>query len=868
MKKSLISISGVLWLLTVSSLIYARGGGGCIECGSLILTPSGNVNIEQLKSGDKVISLFGSSLVESRVEAAYSVDPDEYFELNLEGHVLRLTSEHPVEISPGVFRMAGFLKTGDKIYIQEKNLIRDVLIQSVKRVPAITSAYNLLVSPCGTYFANGIVVHNKGCFLPETLIRKEDGSESPISSIRPNDRLLAFKAGGELVSATVQRVLTHDVNEYCVVTTAKNVVHVTAEHPFYVGNGTFRTLEALKVDDSIFVFDGKGLSPQRIESIKVVKAKARVYNLQTDKPNTFFADGIAVHNKGGGCFPAGVLISTPSGQIPIEKIKAGDLVTAIKEKGEQVLAKVQETHTTRDYVITVSTASKSLRTTTEHPICLYPGGFCIAGDLKSDDRVMLWLENKIISAEVAGQPSIMSAEQEEVYNLTVDWPHTFIADGFVVHNKGGGFGGGYHGGGSRGGSGNDDLFILVVYGIIVVVIIVKSLQKRKDENLDFVFSRSAIEKKSGKTLKLLEFLSRQDATVNPDTLRQLAQTTFLKLQECWQARDYESMKPLMMPDIYKNHCLQLQEMVRNHEINVISDLHIDCIDMVNVRYTLKENQREFTSLITATARDYYIDDRSREYLRGDSTAEQFQEFWTFQYFNKAWLLREIEQTRESDVLKDDNFFEQFTDTGVKQLYGQYASQEGRPGPWLEKGAQTKEVRIERMLNFLVQTDKIWDRQFMLETTRRTFLEVLAAWESGNEAEIPAKDLFPEVTEHLRQSIMKNKKEGIMLEFRNLCIRKVELVLVRNYTDNTKDEFVARLRAHAQKIVQRNSRITHEDEDVTLFEQYLTFGRLDNQWKLKEIMSTKAGQSALSQENFDQDSSPQQVQWYYQHNRAI
>jgi predicted lipid-binding transport protein (Tim44 family) len=1006
MKKSLISIIAVLWLLAISPFIYARGGGGCIESGSLIMTPSGNLAVEQLKPGDKVVSLSGNSLVESRVEAAYSVNPDEYFELIIDGRTLRLTSEHPVEISPGVFRMASFLKTADKIYIQEKNLTKDAFIQSVKRVPAVKSAYNLLVSPYGNYFANGIVVHNKGCFLPETLIRKEDGSESPISSIRPNDRLLAFEADGRLVTATVQKVITHDVNEYCVVTTAKNVVHVTSEHPFYAGNGTFKTLEALKVGDNIFVFDGKGLSQQRIESIKVVKAKTCVYNLQTDKPNTFFANGIAVHNKGGGCFPAGVLINTPGGQIPIEKIqagdivmaiteggkllpakvrelyktrdyvitvptaskslrttaehpiclsagkfcaagqlttndqillwsenktssvqitdtpsplsaeqqevynltvdwphtfiaddfivhnkgggcfpagvlintpggqipiekiKAGDLVTAIKKNGKPISVKVQDIYTTRNYVMTVSTSLKSLRTTAEHPICLYTGKFCIAGNLKSDDHIMLWLENKIVPAKLTEQPSEMSLEQEAVYNLTVDWPHTFIADDFVVHNKGGG-GFGHSGGGSRPIDETFSNFIFfAIIGIAVIVQICKKIKGSDDENLDFVFDRSTIEKKSGKTLKLLDFISKQDATVNPDTLRQVAKTTFAKLQECWQARDYEPMKALMMPDIYKNHCIQLQGMVRSHEINVIGKLFIENVDIVNIRYTYKENQREFTALITALARDYYIDDRTQEYIRGDSLPQWFQEFWTFQYFDKSWLLREIEQTRESDALKEENFFEQFTDTGAKQIYGDEASKEGKPGPWLEKIAQTKETRIERMLNFLVQTDKIWNRQSMLETTRRTFLEVMAAWQSGNEADIPIKDLFPEVTEHMRQSIAKNRQEGITMEFRNLCNRKVELVLVRNFTDNTKDEFVARIRAHAQKIINRNGSIIHKDEDVTAFEQYLTFGRLDNQWKLKEILSANAGQSVLGQENLDQDSSPQQVQWYYEHNRAI
>ena len=205
---------------------------------------------------------------------------------------------------------------------------------------------------------------------------------------------------------------------------------------------------------------------------------------------------------------------------------------------------------------------------------------------------------------------------------------------------------------------------------------------------------------------------------------------------------------------------------------------------------------------------------------------------------------------------------------MEQIYGKEAAKEGQAGPWLEKGVQTKETRIERMLNFLVQTDKIWDRQAMLETTRRVFLEMMAARESGNPADVPDGDLFPELAAHLKEEIARNKAQGVAAEFRNLCVRKVELILVRNFADKTQDEFVARVRAHAQKILRRNGQVSRQDEDVVPFEQYLTLGRLDNRWKLKEILSAEAGQAAVKEENLDQDSSPEQVQWYYQHGRAV
>jgi predicted lipid-binding transport protein (Tim44 family) len=296
-------------------------------------------------------------------------------------------------------------------------------------------------------------------------------------------------------------------------------------------------------------------------------------------------------------------------------------------------------------------------------------------------------------------------------------------------------------------------------------------------------------------------------------------------------------------------------------------VRVDRVDLVNVRYTLKADQREFTALITATAKDYYIDDRTKQRLRGDTGPAQFQEFWTFQRQGQAWLLREIEQTGESDALKEDNFFEQFSDAGVEQIYGDAAGKTGPAGPWLEKEAGTKDTRIERLLNFLVQTDKLWNRQAMLETSRRVFIELMGAWEAGDPATVPASDLFPDLAADLSKRLAENQAQGVTLEFRNLCVRKAELILVRNFTNNTQDEFVTRIRAHAQKVVRRNGVETGKDEDVTAFEQYLTLGRLENTWKLKEILSPGEAQSLITQENLDEDSNAEQLQWYYQHKRA-
>jgi predicted lipid-binding transport protein (Tim44 family)/uncharacterized membrane protein YgcG len=859
-----------LCTLLAASLAWGRGGGGCLEEGTLIASPAGPMPIERLKPGDAVWAVVAGQLQSARVEATSQVEPDGYVEITAAGRTLRATAEHPVQIGPGTFRIAADLQPGDAICVREGDDFKTVPIEKIARVTAVHPAFNLLVMPGGTYLANGMVVHNKGCFLPDTPILRADGTSSPISEIRPGDELIAFTTRGEIVHTTVRRVIIHEVDEYVMVGAGQTLLRVTREHPFYVGDGTFKTLATLKIGDRIFTLGNDGLCEQRITRLETVRAPTRVYNLQTDHPNTYFANGVAVHNKGGGCFPAGTQVSTPHGLIPIEKLKPGDAVLAVDACGNRIKTAVENVQMTRSALLVIETDQGVLRTTSEHPLLSGGGDFCQAGACQPGGQVMTWGGNGLQPATIRRMTT--PDGEEDVYNLRVGSPHTFIADGFVVHNKGGGgFGGGGFGGGGSGGGGSDNpIPILIFIGIFIVVILISKVAqnaKAANENLDYVNSRSDIERKAAKTQKLLEFLARVDPTMAPDKLETQAEATFVKLQQCWQARNYEPMQSLLMPDLYAEHCAQISGLIGNHEINLISNLKVEHVDLVNVRYPQKENDREFTALFTASARDYYVDDRTQEFLRGDEQPAQFQEFWTFHRQGGAWLLREIDQSRESDALKEENFFEQFTDVGLNQVYDKTAGQEGPAGPWLEKATLDKATRIERLLNFLVQTDKLWNCQAMLERARQVFLDVTLAREKGDPAGIPTAELFPDVAAGLQGELVRLGGQGTQLEFRNLCVRKAELILVRNFADNSQDEFTVRISAHAQRAVRRNNLLISQDTDVTPFVEFWTFGRLDHEWKLKEVLPPARGGEEVAAENVDEDATPEQLQWYYQQTRA-
>jgi hypothetical protein len=99
------------------------------------------------------------------------------------------------------------------------------------------------------------------------------------------------------------------------------------------------------------------------------------------------------------------------------------------------------------------------------------------------------------------------------------------------------------------------------------------------------------------------------------------------------------------------------------------------------------------------------------------------------------------------------------------------------------------------------------------------------------------------------------------------VRNAEIVLVRNFADNSRDEFVARISAHAQRILRKGDRVASGDEFVSPFEEYWTFGRRDGAWKLKEVLPPGRGRKAVQAENVDEGSSPEQIAWYYRQTRA-
>ena len=93
-------VLAILLVLLACGDVLARGGGGCVESGTPVLTPGGWTPVEALVPGDAVVTVSDGRVATGRVVSCVAVEPAEFVELVVGGRTLRLTGEHTRLVFP------------------------------------------------------------------------------------------------------------------------------------------------------------------------------------------------------------------------------------------------------------------------------------------------------------------------------------------------------------------------------------------------------------------------------------------------------------------------------------------------------------------------------------------------------------------------------------------------------------------------------------------------------------------------------------------------------------------------------------------------------------------------------------------------
>lgn len=126
------------------------------------------------------------------------------------------------------------------------------------------------------------------------------------------------------------------------------------------------------------------------------------------------------------CVAAGTSIAVPGGAVPVESLRVGDRVVSYdpgtRRFGTSVVQQLARETASRLYVL------GRLRVTGNHPI-FADGRFRPAAEVETGARLF-----GLDSALVPAKPRVIE-EPAVVYDLSVTPPHTYFADGWLVHNK-------------------------------------------------------------------------------------------------------------------------------------------------------------------------------------------------------------------------------------------------------------------------------------------------------------------------------------------------------------------------------------------------------------------------------------------------
>ena len=176
----------------------------CFVAGTMILTASGLVAIENIKAGDKVISTYPETMETSpkTVLETYIREVTTLVHLTVNGEEIVTTVDHPFYVKNQGFIKAGELIVGDELLDVNGNIL---LVENfdVELTDKPVKVYNFQVEDFHTYHVSGlaILVHNAGGYERSQKYSNNWSDESlskTVDKIAPDSKPVKTSSGKEI----------------------------------------------------------------------------------------------------------------------------------------------------------------------------------------------------------------------------------------------------------------------------------------------------------------------------------------------------------------------------------------------------------------------------------------------------------------------------------------------------------------------------------------------------------------------------------------------------------------------------------------------------------------------------------------------
>jgi intein/homing endonuclease len=286
----------------------------CFVAGTKITLSDGTYkNIEEISIGESVLT-FNEKLNTTQTGTVGDVKShtvNQLIEIIFEDSIsITTTPEHPFYV-----KHIGYVEAKN-LYVDcicVKDDMSELKIQEIIQHEKECNVYNLLsVTENHNFFANGILTHNKSCFISGTKVLISDGSEKNIEDIIIGDEVLSYNEQTAVIEPKKVIKLNSPVHDDLVEYTLSNGIKITStfDHPYYVNglhlasyqpNWTNERYDLPSEVDKIKVGDFVNLANRQTEEIisivELDRVDTQTYIISVEDNRNFYANQILVHNK-------------------------------------------------------------------------------------------------------------------------------------------------------------------------------------------------------------------------------------------------------------------------------------------------------------------------------------------------------------------------------------------------------------------------------------------------------------------------------------------------------------------------------------------------------------------------------------------
>ena len=208
------------------------------------------------------------------------------------------------------FNNVNQIEVGDSVNLIDGLNTRITEIEELEFKP--TQTYIFEVTNNHNFFANGILTHNKACFIGGTKVLMGNGIEKNIEEIKVGDLVLSYN---EIVNVVEEKEVTevnspiHDDLVKYILSDFTEIIS-TFDHPFYVNGlklASYKpkwTNERYNISLEVTQINiGDKLTKPNKETLEIVsieeleRINTQTYIISVADNRNFYANGVLVHNK-------------------------------------------------------------------------------------------------------------------------------------------------------------------------------------------------------------------------------------------------------------------------------------------------------------------------------------------------------------------------------------------------------------------------------------------------------------------------------------------------------------------------------------------------------------------------------------------